>query len=234
MKNTTTLSILASLTTGLVSASSSITQQLVPTELQQEKVETFLDCVKRTGKHYDVTVEAPWIIVIPSEDRAINYSSVDQALQKCVHDSAGNLMVMVGSTHFGRDEYVNTTSVHAMQASDIHQAGAMSLEAHQIHQATPVKRAPSPDQYYGAYPDEYMGCGNLDYKATQYDTCVTVMSAYKSIKAENANTVKKLDFTIWPHHDCSKGNERKVTVNPRSINPCIDRTTYSYKGSLES
>ncbi|KAJ9196740.1 hypothetical protein DTO164E3_1088 [Paecilomyces variotii] len=240
----------------LVTASQTVGNVTVyqTSQLDSQVSQTFLDCVKRTGVEYNLYVdEGGTTVVVPAERREIDFHGQDQELFDCIIAVTDRMDVAAESTIEPDENHDSAISSNSTTHEWLEEQGASGLAAVGTRPAStglsnhtsgmdssPSARSKiarrgnneprSGSLHYWAYLDDYPGCGNVNSEASFDGTCHTYASAFASVQFENTDDTDYLEMGIWPHHGCSKGNERKFTIKPGTLGDCKTRTTYSFKG----
>ncbi|CCF59768.1 hypothetical protein KAFR_0H03580 [Kazachstania africana CBS 2517] len=89
------------------------------------------------------------------------------------------------------------------------------------------------EEYYEMFLSEYSGCASSDLILTYPLECMSYASSFTSLEFSNPSSKYILRGYAWPHHDCTKGNEKSYVVGPGSSSGCFKRTTYSYYGVFQ-
>jgi len=214
--------------------------RMVSSPLIQKEVDQFLECVRTTKVAYKVDVDnLGYIVVGPSSNRTMDLNVQDAELLSCMTEVADFLKTAAGSSaSVGPNSHNGTTK--SIANVNYEWLKAKGAEGHKRENATmtPTKVAiaarAANTQYFNFYRDHDKGCHSEDLLHSTLGHCHTYMSSWASQQIENISGSQKLRVSIWPHHDCSKGNSKTYVVPHNSVTHCIDRTTYSYYGKYES
>ncbi|CCF57182.1 hypothetical protein KAFR_0C01890 [Kazachstania africana CBS 2517] len=90
------------------------------------------------------------------------------------------------------------------------------------------------NSYYYTYMADDSNCGSYEMFIDTTSMCQdNNKNSFASFRAENPSTKYNLDFAVWPHHDCLKGNQQLYALPPLYTLPCKKRKTYSWFGALQ-
>lgn len=249
------LEILLLLLLGFVTASHAVPSNtgeitvMGPSDLNQAAVESFLRCLNGTGADYRLFVGTGGeIVVIPVQQRQIDPNGVDSQLMQCIMRHYDQLNIVAESTVY-HDEQHDAAVPHGQATYELlagqgaigqqpvgtkpPATGTPGNESDGQHQSERSLIMPRATSHYFGYLDIHKGCENHDADPWYAGTCHSHASSFASVRFENPNALW-LHMFIYPHHDCSQGNDRTFPVKPHTISECHDRPTYSFKGTLNS
>ena len=214
--------------------------RMVSSPLIQEEVDQFLGCVRTTNIAYKVDVDnMGYIVISPSSNGTMDLNVQDAGLLSCMTEVADFLKTAAGSSSsVGPNSHNETTeSITNVNYEWLKAKGAEGYKRENATIITPTKVAiaarAANTQYFNFYRDHDKGCHSEDLLHSTLGKCHTYMSSWASQQIQNISGSQKLRVSIWPHHDCSKGNSKTYIVPHNSVTHCIDRTTYSYHGKYQ-
>jgi hypothetical protein len=221
-----------------------------PSDLDQAAVESFLRCLNGTGVDYRLYVGTGGeMVVIPVQQRQIDSNGIDYQLMQCIMRHYDQLNIMTESTVYHVENHDAAISHRQATHELLARNGAVGQqpvgteppgtgvprnESSGHHQSERSLIMPRVTLHYYGYLDIDKGCGNHDINAYYTRTCHSYPSSYASVRYENSSSNEWLHMFIWPHHECSKGNDRTFPVKPRTLSVCQNRPTYSFRGTINS
>ncbi|KAI1992150.1 hypothetical protein LOZ53_002601, partial [Ophidiomyces ophidiicola] len=211
-------------------ASNAITE-LAHSDLKEHDGNGFLNCVRSTNTDYHMYVDEGTMVVTRSPGQDIDLEEHDAPLKRCVEVSARSMMIAVENASGKSQPHPRSIPVSDASFDWLKGSGAQGLRG--VRSVSPISAsglAARQETHYFAYPSFHKNCESPDLKSSYPNQCYSVASAYTSIQFENPSKTKPMTATIWPHHSCDKGNERKIVVPKGTRSACQNKTTYSYKG----
>ncbi|KAK3357958.1 hypothetical protein B0T25DRAFT_567209 [Lasiosphaeria hispida] len=209
-------------------------------QLDNQVSSTFLDSLQNTTIGYNIYVDDLGVtVVVPTVQRAIDFDGEDAGLFDAI-TAVNDHMFVAAESNLAQNEAHTVLPSSQVTHEWLVGQGASGKEAASTRPAGGVnglsggiaERAEAAALNYFAYLDDHKGCTNHDLVSVYEKKCNTYASAYASVFFENPQS-KALTVTIWPHHDCSKGDQRAFVVSAKSVGSCQARTTYSFSGQFK-
>ncbi|CEJ91715.1 hypothetical protein VHEMI07408 [[Torrubiella] hemipterigena] len=224
------VALAASITTGL-SDSSDMLSVMGQGALEEQHFSVFSNCVQALSSSYRAYVDEGVLVVIPFTKRTIDLDTVDAEMWKCIDSSADTVSLAIESSEFDDPAQEESAHISGIRYAD---AVQMGLRGQKVIDRVPNSSASNgiqkrdPGYYYAYLSDERTCHGDFNHYYSR--RCYTWASAYASTSAGNVDKKKCLKYTIWPHHNCEKGNQRTISIRPQTQCTCQVKPTYSIYG----
>lgn len=204
----------------------------------------FVNCVKQTQIEYRAYSDGGGsIIILPPGSRDIHANGTDQELINCIREYNRYLYIAVESTVYAEHAHERSVPINAIGEEWLTNNGIASPSVNNQEQSiyeqqtnrkannTIEKRA----SLYGVFAqDDGSKCLEGDYTTCSTGSCYTYMQKFESVGAYNGAQVYELIWRIWPHHSCTGGNVRTITIVSHATSACQIRDTYSWKAKLDT
>jgi hypothetical protein len=199
--------------------------------LDEQNFSVFTNCVQSLNSSYRAFADEGVLVIIPPTNRTLDIKITDEEMWKCIESSLTTISLAMESTEFF--DQVHGTSIHltTLRYTDALRMGIMGQVV--------IGRVPVPAQantlqsrdvgHFYQHSSYYNECAG-DYNQYYIDKCYGWANPIASTAAGNLDSVKCLNYSIWPHHDCAQGNYRTIGIAPLTECTCQVKTTYSFHG----
>jgi hypothetical protein len=199
--------------------------------LDEQNFSVFTKCVQSLKSSYRAYADEGVLVVIPPTNRTIDIKTTDEEMWKCIESSVKTISLAIESTEFFDQVHETSTHLTTLRHTD---ALRMGIKGQAVigHVPAPAKANTLQSRdvgYFYQHSSFYNDCAG-DYNYYYINTCYGWASAVASTSAGNLDSVKCLNYSIWPHHDCAQGNYRTIGIAPLTQCTCQVRTTYSFHG----
>lgn len=193
-------------------------------------VNKFIQCINEGNTKYIYNVEKDgFLYITPIDDSQIDRHNKDTNLYKCAEKYSGDLLIIIGSNKEVTENHRESDKVTGQELIDMGIMGVGNIETNSLN--VEVQEDAS---FFFIYVDNDEGCDSTDQQVSDEHICQSFASSYASVQVDNKATDAVLLVTIWPHHECKKGNFKNIFTQPDTISVCINRTTYSYTGQYQN
>lgn len=206
-------------------------------ELNTTALTYFTDCVTSLETPYNYIVDANGHLLLQPSLKNNSTLEDENRVFSCLHYSDYPIILTVfggeGDDIFSDSRVLHNSSVPSLIMSGVRafeKNGSVPLILHDLSNSTLFDRD-SP-LYYNIFPDENENdCSNTDLKHCTTGHCYSFKNKFRSLIASNPTLVYTLNLYIYPHHDCDKGNYRRINVPPGGTSSCQKRNTYSWQAN---
>ncbi|WWC98218.1 hypothetical protein V866_005109 [Kwoniella sp. B9012] len=198
----------------------------------------FLNCLGDSISNYKFNIDEGEILVMPADNRSPNCTTRDNLLLNCIMRYHDYLNIVLYGSAYGDDtvslsfvaaELNDRLSSHAISTVPIRRRSTNNFL--KGRSGSRSKRQ-AVNGYYESYPATDDSCADNDQQSYFAGDCPSFASKYTSIEFYNPEPQAVLTAYVWPHHDCSQGNEKGYVAGPFGYTSCPKRDTYSWKGSF--
>lgn len=209
--------------------SSAMLSIMGPGDLDEQNFSVFTECVQALNSSYRAYADEGVLVIIPPNNRTIDLNTTDEELWKCIQSSSSTISLAIESSEFYEQAHETITDVRTIQHStavEMGVKGQIVVDRVPSHAKTSALEARDMGYFYVHHSEESTCKGDFGYYFIA--KCYNYSLSYRSTSAGNLDSSRWLNYSIWPHHNCIKGDYRTIAIAPNTQCTCQVRATFSF------